>query len=243
MVLGDGKEGIITPAKSFSTISFDADDTLWDFNKVMRHALSFVLREIRLRHPSSAASLTVDRMIDVRNEVARDPHSKELTLEEIRKKAFEKTLRSIGHDDNPLATELNNIYLHHRFEDIKLYNDVLPSLTLLQERFTLGIVSNGNTYPEKCGLDGFFTFTVFGQDHGTLKPDPHIFRIALRQAKCSAEQMLHVGDSLESDVAGAQSAGICAVWLNRNNHKNSSNIAPDAEIRSLAQLPDFLNRD
>ena len=227
--------------KSVSTISFDADDTLWDFGRVMRHALKTVLLEIQLRYPSSAASLTVERMIEIRNEVARHPENKKLRLEEIRMKAFKKTLQTIGSASNSLAAVLNELYLHHRFEDIELYDDVLPTLSLLQKRYTLGIVSNGNTYPEKCGLDGFFAFTVFGQDCGVLKPDPQIFHIALQDAACSADQMLHVGDSLESDVAGAQSAGIYAVWLNRTNHGNCSNTVPNAEISSLAQLPHFLD--
>ena len=228
--------------KSVSTISFDADDTLWDFGRVMRHALRSVLLEIQLRYPSSAASLTVDRMIEIRNDVARHPENQKLKLEEIRLKAFEKTLQTIGYASNSLAAVLNELYLHHRFEDIELYDDVLPTLGLLQRRYTLGIVSNGNTYPERCGLDGFFAFTVFGQDCGILKPDPQIFHIALQDAACSADQMLHVGDSLESDVAGAQSAGIYAVWLNRTNHRNCSDTVPNAEISSLAQLPHFLDR-
>ena len=229
------------PTKSVSTISFDADDTLWDFNKVMRHALRFVLLEIQMRYPSAAASLTVERMIEIRNEVARHPESRKLWLEKIRKKAFERTLRTIGCESNTLAAELNELYLQHRFEDIELYDDVLPTLSLLKQHYTLGIISNGNSYPERCGLDGFFSFTVFGQNHGVLKPDPHIFRIALQHAACPADQMVHVGDSLESDVAGAQSAGIYSVWLNRRNHENCSNTVPNVEISSLAQLPDFLD--
>lgn len=207
----------------------------------MRHALKSVLLEIQLRYPSSAASLTVERMIEIRNEVARHPENQKLRLEEIRMKAFEKTLLTIGYASNPLAAELNERYLYHRFEDIELYDDVLPTLSFLQKRYTLGIVSNGNTYPERCGLDGFFAFTVFGQDCGVLKPDPQIFHIALRHAACSADQMLHIGDSLESDVAGAQSAGIHAVWLNRSNHENRTDTVPNAEISSLAQLPNILD--
>ena len=114
--------------------------------------------------------------------------------------------------------------------------DVLPALETFRHRYTLGLVSNGNSYPERCGLDGVFRFVVFSQDHGVEKPDPEIFRIALQQAKCSPEQLLHVGDSLQNDVVGAAGTGIRGVWLNRNSLSNDTGVIPDYEIESLQEL-------
>jgi putative hydrolase of the HAD superfamily len=47
---------------------------------------------------------------------------------------------------------------------------------------------------------------------------------------------VHVGDSLEHDVAGAQAAGWKAVWLNRDGVPNGTGLRPDAEIASLHEL-------
>ena len=47
---------------------------------------------------------------------------------------------------------------------------------------------------------------------------------------------MHIGDSLETDVAGANGVGAASVWLNRQCEPNDSAIAPDHEIRSLADL-------
>jgi len=47
-----------------------------------------------------------------------------------------------------LAKYLNEIYLKHRFEDIELYDDVLPTLNALKKKYSLIIISNGNSYPE-----------------------------------------------------------------------------------------------
>lgn len=44
-------------------------------------------------------------------------------------------------------------------------------LDALGSRYRLGLVSNGNSYPERSGLDGRFAFTVFAHDHGVHKPD------------------------------------------------------------------------
>ena len=52
--------------------------------------------------------------------------------------------------------------------------------------------------------------------------------------------MLHVGDSLVNDVAGAQNVGISAVWLNREGVTNDTGIRPDYEISSLIEITTIL---
>jgi len=134
---------------------------------------------------------------------------------------------------------LNAVYLKHRFEDVRLYDDVLPTLNALQGRYVLGILSNGNNYPERCGLEGRFQFVVFSQDYGVGKPDPRLFEVAVEQAGCSGQELLHVGDSLENDVAGAQRAGVRSVWLNRDWKRNDSEVQANFDITSLAELVDI----
>lgn len=119
---------------------------------------------------------------------------------------------------------------------MELFDDVLPTLDALAGRFTIGLLSNGNSYPERCGLEGRFQFVVFSQDHGVEKPDPRIFKIAMREAGCSAGEFLHVGDSLEDDALGANRAGARSVWLNRVGEGNDTNVHPDFEIGSLKAL-------
>ena len=53
-------------------------------------------------------------------------------------------------------------------------------------------------------------------------------------------QLLHVGDSLEQDVAGASVAGAHTVWLNREGLTNDTGIKADYEISSLTDLPEIL---
>ncbi len=221
-------------------ITFDGDHTLWDFDQVMRHALNKVLQELERLAPDAAARLTVDAMIAVRQRVAAELKGSTTRLEEVRYQAFRRTLEEAGHRNDELARHLNAVYLRHRFEDIELYDDVLPTLTELGKRYRLGLVSNGNSYPERCGLDGVFCAVVFSQDHGIEKPDAELFRIALGRLGCAAGDVVHVGDSLENDVAGATGAGIRSVWLNRHGVANDTGIKPDHEIASLSELAGML---
>jgi FMN hydrolase / 5-amino-6-(5-phospho-D-ribitylamino)uracil phosphatase len=223
-------------------ISFDGDMTLWDFDKVMRHSLSQTLSELRHRLPNAATDqLTIEDMIVLRNEVAESLRGKVTNLEEIRLQSFIYTLQKVGSTDLELAADLNKIYLKHRFENIELYDDVQPTLRFLSHHLPCGLISNGNSYPERCGFSGLFSFVVFSQDVGVEKPNPAIFYHALKQLRCLPQQLIHVGDSLESDVGGAKAVGAISIWLNRYNQQNTSTIVPDFEIRTLKELPEIMS--
>lgn len=226
--------------EQIKVISFDADGTLWDFIKVMKHSLKYVLKALQEIDPESASLLDIDKMIRIRNKVANDLRGIIINLEEVRLRAFHETLQVIKRPNDELAKYLNEVYLKHRFEDIELYEDVLPTLNSLKKKYTLGILSNGNSYPELCGLDEMFQFTVFSQEYGIEKPDSLIFEVALKEANCTKQQIIHIGDSLESDIAGANNAGIQCVWLNREEKKNTTNLRINYEITSLSELLDFL---
>ncbi len=226
---------------NISVISFDGDMTLWDFYKVMRHALKQTLTELQRQVPTQRAlELTIDQMIFIRDQFANEVKGKIWKLEEIRQKAFEQTLEYVGYPNKKLAAHLNAVYLKHRFEDIELYPDVIPTFDVLAQHFKLGLLSNGNTYPERCGLEDYFAFIIFSQDVQVEKPDSRIFEITAQQADCEFSQLLHVGDSLENDVAGAQNVGAHAVWLNRDKRLNNTNIQPDYKISSLTEIPAIL---
>jgi FMN hydrolase / 5-amino-6-(5-phospho-D-ribitylamino)uracil phosphatase len=224
-------------------ISFDGDMTLWDFVKVMRHSLSVTLAELRRRLPGPrTADLSIDKMIEIRNAVAAEYRGKSVNLEEIRLHAFKRTIQYVGGTDDTLAGELNTLYVKHRFEDIELYPDVIPTLDALGRIYTIGLLSNGNGYPERCGLPDRFRFVVFSQDVGVEKPDAGIFQETCKRADCDLSELVHVGDSLESDVAGANGVGAVSVWLNRDGRPNESGRIPDFEIAILTQLMDIVKQ-
>lgn len=160
-------------------------------------------------------------------------------MEEIRAAAFRRTLEELGKPDPELAGELTQLYLDRRFSALRLYNDVLPTLSALQARYELGLVSNGNSYPERVGIHHYFRFTFFAHDHGVRKPEAAFYEAVLASANCDPGELLHVGDSLENDVVAAQRVGIRAAWLNRRC-LTASDHGGWIEIRSLAELPGLI---
>ncbi len=63
--------------------------------------------------------------------------------------------------------------------------------------------------------DGIFT----SEDARSYKPRKELFELAINSTGLSAEQAVHIGDSLGSDVKAASSVGIGAVWINRSGRE------------------------
>jgi putative hydrolase of the HAD superfamily len=121
------------------------------------------------------------------------------------------------------------------------FPDAAPALATLRERgHRLVVVSNWDCalpdWLEPAGLLDHVAAVVTSAQTGVAKPDRGIFERALELAGAPPADAVHVGDSLENDVAGARAVGIRPVLVARGGR------APDGveAVRSLAELPALL---
>jgi putative hydrolase of the HAD superfamily len=123
----------------------------------------------------------------------------------------------------------------------RVFPDVPPPLEALRARgVSLVVVSNWDwslpEWLERAGLAELVDGVVASAVVGSAKPAPEIFRVALDVAGVAADEALHVGDSLTSDVEGAGAAGVRAVLIARRGGGPEGVEA----IRSLEQLPSLI---
>lgn len=81
-----------------------------------------------------------------------------------------------------------------------------------------------------------FANVITSEDVKSYKPRPEMFQKALAEYNLNPLEVLHVGDSLTSDVVGAQRAGIKVTWINRKNKALPKNYSPEYIINSLKEL-------
>jgi len=132
--------------------------------------------------------------------------------------------------------------LYRRFESAevwRVYDDVLPVLERLKcAGMRLGIISNWDErlrpLLRELQLDHYFDPIIISCETGAIKPSTRIFERAVQALDLPAEFVLHVGDSLEEDVRGAEESGLRAVLLNRNETGQVG-----GPIQSLLGLPVF----
>ncbi|MDF1594577.1 MAG: HAD family hydrolase [Acidimicrobiia bacterium] len=222
-------------------IAFDGDNTLWDFDAAMRTALQSTLEELWTVRPGpSTGALTVERMIAIRDRVATELQGRVADLAVVRHAAFERTLEEAGIDDPGLAARLNAMFFAVKEQHSVPFDDAAPALMLLSRRYRTALLTNGNTDPARYGLERFLDPIVLAANEGIAKPDPRIFRILLERSETPAAEAIYVGDSLSDDVAGAQATGIRGIWLNRSGRSNDTDIFPEAEVVSLAEVPEVV---
>ena len=106
------------------------------------------------------------------------------------------------------------------------------------------------------GVLDYFDATIFSDEVGYGKPDPRIFLTAAERLGLEPSDILHVGDNIENDVGGAQSAGMKTLLfdyevpsgfkeqpsllsLTRASDSNTS-IKPDGTVRSLSEVLKFI---
>ena len=133
--------------------------------------------------------------------------------------------------------------IYQRFAEAdawRIYDDALPALEALASRdLPLAVISNWDErlrpLLQQFQLDRYFETIVVSCEVGFAKPSPVIFEHAAKKLGIVPEQILHVGDSAEEDVAGAKAADVRALLIDRDNTTGDA-----ARIGSLRELEVFL---
>ena len=98
---------------------------------------------------------------------------------------------------------------------------------------------------ERAGFDvNDFDVIVSSRDVGVRKPDPRIFRAALRRLRVPANRSVAVGNRLDTDIAGAHRAGMVAILFSRGDYPQPEKALeePDYRLRSMGGLARLLKR-
>ncbi|TDD04875.1 HAD family hydrolase [Saccharopolyspora terrae] len=131
-----------------------------------------------------------------------------------------------------------------------LYDDVLPALRLVGERYRIAVVANQRSVVvdalRRDGVAEHIDVWAISETVGAEKPDPRIFQHALDEAGVPASRAVHVGNRLDTDVRGAQRMGLRTVWVLRGEAPPAPTpeqlAEPDIAVHSLAELPGALEK-
>jgi 2-haloalkanoic acid dehalogenase type II len=127
-----------------------------------------------------------------------------------------------------------------------IFSEVPEALRALSRRFRVGVVANADhDYLMRC-LDHNslrFDLLVDSETAGCYKPEPRMFQRACDVLSVPAGEAVMVGDTPETDIRGAQLAGLRAVWLNRDHRDWPGDLTrPDAVIEGLRELSHALRQ-
>ena len=226
------------PAPPIFAITFDLDDTLWAIDPVIERAEQRMHAWLAEHYPRLPERYTPadlralrDGMVDARPELAHD-------LSALRRESLAMAAQHCGYGRE--AADGAFAVMWQARNEVELFADVLPVLTELSGRLTLGGLTNGNADIVRIGLHGLLRFCTTAREVGVAKPHPGIFEAASIAAGVPPNQVLHVGDDPQRDVHGARAAGMRTVWVNRDGQTWPDGPPADAEIKDLFGLLELL---
>ena len=220
----------------------DLDDTILDFHRAERLALSKTIQSFGLEPEDGVLTryhqinkwhwqqlelgkmtreaVLVNRFADLFSEMGMAVEAQACA------KAYERNL-SVGHYFLPGAEE---------------------AVMALHKKYRLFLASNGTASVQKgrmtsANLYRWFEKVFVSQEIGHNKPAKEFFDACFAQIPgFDVTKAMMVGDSLTSDIRGGINAGMKTVWVNPT-HGDCGDIRPDYEIESLSELEALLERE
>lgn len=226
--------------KPYRVFLFDADETLFDFKKAEAEALRNALQGCGLTY-SEAIRRQYHRIND---ELWKQFETGSVSKDELQRARFSRLFGELGIRQD--AEAFNDRYLTELGRGAYLLEGAFEICKHLHERGKrLCIVTNGVAAAQRSRigrseLRDFFDELFISEELGTRKPEKRFFeRVLARLCDFDKRDMLVVGDSLSSDIAGGNGAGIDTCWFNPRNAENHTKAVPTYEIRRLSELEKF----
>jgi len=226
--------------KPFSVMSFDLDDTLYSNHPIIKAAVKAQQNYLNAlpgyQEQGSQYWQLCREMAVIQNPDLADDVTK------WRKNTLCLALSKLGFTADEVEHHANAAY--NAFADarsnIVVSDDVLNLLDNLAKHFTLVAITNGNVEIERFNLHNKFELVLQAGMHGKAKPHTTLFDKAATHLNVAKSDILHIGDSLDTDVQGANNAGCQSVWLNDQGANYAYKGLADIEIANIHALTHFI---
>lgn len=152
----------------------------------------------------------------------------------------------INYDDS-LINDFNHFYQEELGRQVFFNDHAQEVLEVLGKNYKQYAVTNGTKLAQKgklknSGLDKVFDGIFISEDLGVDKPNKEFFyKVFEKVGSTNPDEYIIVGDSLTSDMRGANNAGITNIWYNPKDLENNTDVKINFCIHSLDKIPNILD--
>lgn len=212
----------------------DADETILDFVRSSRECFGAAMEDAGLAPLASR----YDEFKQINDGVWREYERGEIAKSALVLARFERFFARCGVQAD--ARAVNERYFGRLCRTGYLLGGAREFLDELKRRGRVWLITNGTPAAqygrlEAVGLQNFFDGVFVSDEIGFAKPDRRFFEYALARIGAPREACLVIGDSLSSDIAGANNAGIECIWYNAAG-KEPVGARPDHTARTYAEI-------
>ena len=230
--------------KQYKHVFFDLDRTLWDFDASAEVAFERIYEKYDLKSLGIPSAHEFHEVYHPLNEQLWVLYrSDQITKDELNRIRFLKPLEHYGIHDVDLADHLSEDYVYWSPRIVRLVPGTMELLDYLKPKYHLHLITNGfqevqHTKLSGSGLEPYFETLTVSEEVGVKKPNPEIFRYALKKAGANAEESLVIGDEMAVDIDGARAAGIDQILFNPSGEVVEGERT--FEVKSLLEIMGIL---
>ena len=243
--------------KQYKAVFIDWDDTIGDFIGAAKLALQEMYDKYHLNDYFASQEEFVS-LYKPHNIELWDKYGKDLVTKEYL--SFDRFFYPLMHGSKggerfkakserkkvaTLAEQLSEDFLNMTTAHFSLLEGAEELVRYLAKKYPLTVVTNGFVEVQyekfnKSGLKDCFAHIVLSEEVGCQKPNLRIFEEALRMNGLSAEDVVMIGDSWNSDIQGAINAGIDQIWIRKSKDPLPEGQSATYIVKSLAEVMEIL---
>jgi len=223
---------------AYTWFLFDADDTLFDYNKAESAALSRTFAHFDCAFDAAY----LDAYHTINAQLWRDFERGAIEQERIKTLRFARLFAAIGLTSAPDVAAFSARYLENLGSCTDLIDGAENVIAALRGVVCLALITNGLQIVQRARLGrssigSAFEVVVISEEVGCSKPRPGIFDVAFaRMGHPRKDEVLMIGDSLSSDIKGGSDYGIDTCWYNPGSAPRPVDVTITYEIRTLDEL-------
>lgn len=225
---------------NFDWILFDADNTLFDFDKAQEHALKTAISGTLQNYHMTYSDEILQKYAAINHDLWNKFELGSVTKDRLQIKRFEDLFNVLEVEED--AVRFNAQYMAALSEGTFLLDSAKELCETLSRSCKLALVTNGVSKTqhkrfENSEVKEYFVDIFVSEDTGFQKPKKEYFDYVLEHTGITdKERVLIVGDSLSSDIKGGNNAGIPSCWFNPHMLPNNSDAVCDYEVHKLNEV-------
>ncbi|KAM0421111.1 hypothetical protein ACHAPT_011182 [Fusarium lateritium] len=244
--LEPNQEQLLKILQAKTWVGFDLDDTLHEFRKASRAAVTHCLSRIANENPHSKVEDLEEQYRIILKQGTASAFTDGKTSHDYRRERFGATLShfQLNHDS---IEELLHDYERVLVENLTLKPGALPLLKAIKESGRkIAVITEGPQDAQEravrdLGIASYIDFLATTNRFGVAKTS-RLFGKVLEHLKLQSREIVYVGDSKERDVEPATDEGIYVIHL-REDQASSLTLDPSSinSLQVLTQLVPLLD--
>lgn len=223
-------------------ILWDIDGTLLNFSMAEANAMRACFAEYNL------GELSDDRLKvykSINDKYWKRLERGEISRIEVLEGRFTEFFSQYGYNTD-VVSDFNISYQENLGKTYVFNDNAYETVMKLNSKYNEYAATNGSIIAQKgklkgAGLDGVLKEVFISELIGYEKPSEKFFSYIFDSiGSYKREEYVIIGDSLTSDMAGGNRAGIKTIWFNPDGLSNPNNVDYDYEIKNLSEVLNIL---